>query len=105
MLVGIQLCNWCTESLIISGFFSNCAPYPSFKAHFCGHPQFRSTPSQYLIKINVKTYNLNIYVYMYVSYGIINLEAFIKSDELFAPNWTISGLSSMYKRKKCITLI
>lgn len=67
LFVGIQLYNWCTESLIISGFFSNCAPYPSFKAHFCGHPQFRSTPSQYLIKINVRTYNLNIYVCMYLT--------------------------------------
>jgi len=36
--------------------------------------------------------------YTCMAYGMIKLEAFMKSDELLAPNWTISGLSSTKKK-------
>lgn len=45
---GIRFLTWYSISLTSSGFFSRSAPYPSLMAQRCGHPQFKSTPSQYL---------------------------------------------------------
>ena len=95
LLLGMRLRVCRTTSRRSSGLFMRQAPYPSFMAHFCGQPQFRSTPLQQLFNQSNFVFVIAVsFHFTGTSYSATSSEASAKSLALLAANWTINGLSS-----------